>query len=59
MIEKLPQVAEKSLEVVKNVGRFVLHRLDGAHGGWSELPPPANITVNGEQLDEQSIQEPQ
>lgn len=41
---ELLKLPEKALEVAMNVGRFVLHRLDGAHGGWSELPPPANIT---------------
>lgn len=46
---ELPPIVEKSVEVVKNVGRFVLHRLDGAHGGWADLPAPANITINGEQ----------
>lgn len=30
-------VVEKTVETIKNVGRFVLHRLDGAHGGFAEL----------------------
>lgn len=44
---EFPPQIQKPIEVLKNVGRFVLHRLDGAHGGWSELPPPANIQIIG------------
>lgn len=52
---ELPPQIERSLEVLKNVGRFVLHRLDGAHGGWSDLPAPANITINEEPSDKLKV----
>lgn len=35
-METRPMV-HKVLETVLNVGRFVLYRLDGAHGGWADL----------------------
>lgn len=34
---ELMPIVEKTVETIKSVGRFVLHRIDGAHGGFAEL----------------------